>query len=91
VLVRELHGTFPIAAGAGLKQCCAGMNFSTYQTGPGIRVFSFCFSPCLACTGMGYYFKNFIPLGVLCIPSNVQCATLQKYKTLFEMVIALYF
>jgi hypothetical protein len=21
VLVRELHGTFPIAAGAGLKQC----------------------------------------------------------------------
>ncbi len=39
MLVRELHGTFPIAAGAGLKQCCASINFSTYQTGPGIRVF----------------------------------------------------
>jgi len=45
VLVRELHGTFPIAAGAGLKQCCAGINFSTYQTGPGIRVFSSSFPP----------------------------------------------
>ncbi len=40
MLVRELHGTFPIAAGAGLKQYCASINFSTYQTGPGIRVFS---------------------------------------------------
>jgi hypothetical protein len=40
VLVRELHGTFPIAAGAGLKQCCASINFSRYQTCPGIRVFS---------------------------------------------------
>jgi len=38
--VRELHGTFPLAAGAGLKQCCASINFSTYQTHPGIRVFS---------------------------------------------------
>ncbi len=40
MLVGELRGTFPIAAGAGLKQCCASINFSTYQTGPGIRVFS---------------------------------------------------
>ncbi len=38
--MRELHGTFPIAAGAGLRQCCTSINFSTYQTGPGIRVFS---------------------------------------------------
>jgi len=30
--VSELHGTFLIAAGAGLKkQCCASINFSTYQ------------------------------------------------------------
>ncbi len=40
VLGRELYGTFPIAAGAGLKECCASINFSTYPTGPGIRVFS---------------------------------------------------
>jgi len=40
MLGRELHGTFAIAAGAGLKQCCASINFSTYQTGPGIKVFS---------------------------------------------------
>ncbi len=40
MLVRQLHGTFPIAAGAGLKQCCVNINFSTYQTGPGIRVSS---------------------------------------------------
>jgi hypothetical protein len=65
--------------------------FSTHQTGRGIMVFSFCFSQCLACTGMGYHCKNFIPLGVLCISSNTQCVTLQKYKTLLEMVIGLYF
>ncbi len=53
VLVRELHGTFPIAAGAGLKQCCGSINFSTYQTGPGIRVFSSSFPPCLACLVSG--------------------------------------
>jgi len=35
----ELHGTFLIPAGAGLKQCCGSINFSTYQTGPGIRFF----------------------------------------------------
>jgi hypothetical protein len=40
VLVRELHGTIPIVAGAGLKQCCASINFSTYQTRFGIRGFS---------------------------------------------------
>ncbi len=47
MLVRQLHGAFPIAAGAGLKQCCVSINFSTYQTGPGIRVFFLLF-PCLA-------------------------------------------
>ncbi len=40
MLGRELHGTFAIAAGAGLKQCFASINFSTCQTGPGIRDFS---------------------------------------------------
>jgi hypothetical protein len=60
---------FLFAAAAGLKQYCAGINFST---GPGIRIFSFCFSPCLACTGMGYHFINFIPVGVLCISSKAQ-------------------
>jgi hypothetical protein len=66
-------------------------NFSTHQTGPAIRVFSFGFSQCLGCTGMGYHFNNFIALRVLCISSKSQRMTLKKYKTLFEMVIALYF
>ncbi len=68
----------------GSKQCCGSINFSTYQTGPGIRVYSFCFSPCLACTGMEYHFKNFIPVEVLGISSNAQCVTVPKYKTLLE-------
>jgi len=38
--VRDLPGTFPIAAGAGLKQCCASINFSTHQTHLEIGVFS---------------------------------------------------
>ncbi len=61
MLVRELHGTFPIAAGAGLKQCCGSINFSTYQTGPGIRVFSSSF-PMPDMSGIWYCFvggRNF--------------------------------
>ncbi len=48
MLVRQLHGTFPIVAGAGLKQCCVSINFSTYQSGAGIRIFSSSFPPCIA-------------------------------------------
>ncbi len=45
MLVRELHRTLPIAAGAGLKQCCASINFSNIPDWSWNQGFFFLFSP----------------------------------------------
>jgi len=53
VLGRELHGTFPMQLVLVWSNVVPVSNFSTYQTGPGIRVFSSSFPPCLACQVSG--------------------------------------